>query len=57
MLFTVERALRSMTMLEVADLAGVEEEDVYDVENRLEDVRPSLVLQIAGALGMDLARI
>ncbi|SFU95116.1 hypothetical protein SAMN05421543_11528 [Alicyclobacillus macrosporangiidus] len=51
---TIARAMRGLTIPEVAIMAGVTPDDVFDAENFLEDVHPATVQIIAGALGIDL---
>ncbi|WP_029421774.1 helix-turn-helix domain-containing protein [Alicyclobacillus macrosporangiidus] len=51
---TIARAMRGLTIPEVAVMAGVTPDDVFDAENFLEDVHPAIVAIIAKTLGVDL---
>jgi transcriptional regulator with XRE-family HTH domain len=51
---TIARAMRGLTIPEVAVMAGVTPDDVFDAENFLQDVHPATVQIIARALGIDL---
>ena len=54
---TMARALRGLTMPEVAEMAGVEIDDVFDAENFLEDAKPVIVQLIAMVLNVDLSKL
>lgn len=51
------RVSRGLTIPEVAVMAGVELDDVFDAENFLEDVKPVVVQLIAMALDVDLSKL
>ena len=54
---TVARAMRGWTIPEVAEMAGVEVDDVFDAENFLEDVDPFTVELIAATLHVNLMKL
>ena len=54
---TMARVLRGLTIPEVAAMAGVEIDDVFDAENFLEDVKPVIVQLIAMTLDVDLSKL
>ncbi|MCL6444810.1 MAG: hypothetical protein K6T83_15375 [Alicyclobacillus sp.] len=54
---TIARAMQGLTILEVAELAGLEPDDVFGAENFLENVHPVKVCRIAEVLNVDLSRV
>ncbi|MCL6453736.1 MAG: hypothetical protein K6T78_08970 [Alicyclobacillus sp.] len=51
---TIARCMNGLTIPEVAKLAGVSPDDVFDAENFLEDAPMVGVWRIANVLGVDL---
>lgn len=54
---TMARALRGLTIPEVAEMAGVDIDVVFDAENFLEEVDPFTVELIASVLDVDLGKL